>query len=118
MDCNFCGKRIPKGCDTIYVTKKGKALYFCSSKCENNMVKLGRKARKVKWTSEYRKEKEVRLKLLAQKKEKPEQSKKEEPKDSKKEVKETKKAPKETKKKEEPKKKATGKKKTVKKAKK
>jgi large subunit ribosomal protein L24e len=68
MDCNFCSRKIPKGSEVIFVTKKGKALYFCSSKCENNMVKLKRKPRKVKWTVEYRKEKEVRLKLLAQSK--------------------------------------------------
>ncbi|MFC2163014.1 hypothetical protein ACFLRF_04975 [Candidatus Altiarchaeota archaeon] len=66
MDCNFCGKRIAKCTETIYVTKKGKALYFCSSKCENNMVGLKRKPRKTKWTAEYRKEKDARLKLLGQ----------------------------------------------------
>ncbi|MFH1403118.1 MAG: hypothetical protein ABIH11_02485 [Candidatus Altiarchaeota archaeon] len=66
MDCNFCERKIPKGSEVIYVTKKGKALYLCSSKCENNMVKLKRKARKTKWTAEYRREKDARLKLLEQ----------------------------------------------------
>ena len=67
MDCNFCGERIPKGTEYIYVTSKGKALYFCSSKCLKNLVKLNRKPRETKWTQSYREEKEARLKLLAQK---------------------------------------------------
>jgi len=67
MDCNFCGKRIPTGTEYIYVTSKGKALYFCSSKCQKNLIKLNRKPRETKWTQSYREEKEARLKLLAQK---------------------------------------------------
>lgn len=34
----------------MYVKKDGKILYFCSMKCEKNMLKLGRKERKIKWT--------------------------------------------------------------------
>lgn len=49
----------------IYVSKSGKAFYFCSSKCEKNMLKLGRSVRKVRWTKAYREEKKARLKLLA-----------------------------------------------------
>ena len=70
MDCSFCEKTIRKGTEFIFVTKKGKALYFCSSKCHRNLVGLKRKPRKVKWTKAYRVEKEARLKLLASKKEK------------------------------------------------
>ena len=66
MDCNFCGRGIPKGTEYIHVTTKGKAIYVCSSKCLKNMVKLNRKPRDTPWTKEYRIEKEARLKLLGQ----------------------------------------------------
>ena len=62
MDCSFCGHGIPRGTEMIFVTKRGKALYFCSSKCERNMLKLGRKPRETKWTDDYREEKLIRVK--------------------------------------------------------
>jgi len=65
MECSFCGDSIPEGSEVIFVTRKGKALYFCTSKCEKNMIKLGRKPRKVKWTAAYAKEKEARRALGA-----------------------------------------------------
>lgn len=49
MKCSFCGKDIEKGTGKMYVKKDGAVLYFCSGKCEKNMVNLGRKSRKVKW---------------------------------------------------------------------
>jgi large subunit ribosomal protein L24e len=63
MDCNFCGIKIPKGTDYIFVTAKGKALYFCTSKCYKNLVKLDRKIRHTKWTQAYMLEKQSRLKF-------------------------------------------------------
>lgn len=48
----------------MYVTVKGKVFNFCSSKCDKNMLKLGRSNRRVGWTKTYRKEKDARLKLL------------------------------------------------------
>jgi len=76
MDCSFCNAEIEKGTEKIYVTSRGGMLYFCSNKCEKNMLKLRRKARKVKWTKEYRKEKDARLKVLAEKKSDKKQKKK------------------------------------------
>lgn len=64
MECSFCGREIRRGLESIYVTSKGKMLYFCSSKCDKNLLKLGRSRRRTKWTKTYRKEKEARLKLL------------------------------------------------------
>jgi ribosomal protein L24E len=61
MDCSFCEKKISKGTEFIFVTKKGKAMYFCSS----NLVNLERKPRKTKWTKAYKLEKDARLKLLS-----------------------------------------------------
>ena len=54
MKCSFCGVNIEKGTGKIFVRKTGKVLYFCSNKCEKNMIKLGRKPRKIKWTEEAR----------------------------------------------------------------
>ena len=81
MKCSFCGNEIPLEKERIFVDKKGQAHYFCSKKCELNSLKLGRKARKVKWTEDYRKEKAIRMKFRKKveikKKEKPEKKKKE-----------------------------------------
>ena len=53
--CNFCKRTIPKGTGKMYVFKTGKLLNFCSSKCEKNTIKLGRKAVFFKWTGHYEK---------------------------------------------------------------
>ena len=60
MKCTFCGDRIEIGSGKIIVGKTGKLQYFCSSKCEKNMLKLKRKALSTRWTSAARKAKEVR----------------------------------------------------------
>ena len=49
MKCSYCNREIEKGTGTIFVKKDGKALNFCSKKCEKGMLKLKRKPRKVKW---------------------------------------------------------------------
>jgi large subunit ribosomal protein L24e len=56
--CSFCKETIEKGTGKIYVLKTGKILYFCSSKCEKNMLKLKRKPRTTRWTKEYEEVKE------------------------------------------------------------
>lgn len=53
--CSFCGLDIERGTGKIYVKKDGKILNFCSSKCEKNTIKLGRKFLKTKWSSKYKK---------------------------------------------------------------
>ncbi len=53
--CSFCNKAIEPGTGTIFVTKVGKLLYFCSSKCRKNLNKLGRNPVKIKWTGFYKK---------------------------------------------------------------
>ena len=37
----------------MYVRRDGKVFYFCSGKCEKNMLKLKRNPRKLKWTRKY-----------------------------------------------------------------
>lgn len=53
--CSFCGKEVMPGTGIMYVRNDGTVLWFCSSKCRKNMLKLGRDPRKLKWTSKYKK---------------------------------------------------------------
>ena len=43
------------GTGKMYIKKDGKTLWFCTSKCEKNMLKLNRKPRTTKWTGEFQK---------------------------------------------------------------
>ncbi|AAB90471.1 MULTISPECIES: 50S ribosomal protein L24e [Archaeoglobus] len=51
--CSFCGYDIEPGTGKMYVRRDGRVFYFCSGKCEKNMLKLKRKPRKLKWTKHY-----------------------------------------------------------------
>ncbi|MAF89478.1 MAG: hypothetical protein CL963_03525 [Euryarchaeota archaeon] len=71
--CSFCGTEIERGTGKIFVKKEGSLLYFCSNKCEKNLLKLGRNPVKFGWTRKYQKAKgridvaaEVRAKSEAQ----------------------------------------------------
>ncbi len=55
MKCSFCKKEIEPGTGKMFVRNDGKILYFCSSKCEKNMIELGRNPRKVKWVRKLKK---------------------------------------------------------------
>jgi large subunit ribosomal protein L24e len=55
MKCSFCNNEIAKGSGTMYVKISGQLLYFCSSKCEKNLLKLGRIPREHKWTAVHTK---------------------------------------------------------------
>ena len=57
--CSFCQTAIRKGEGKMFVQNTGRFLWFCSRKCEKNMVKLGRDSRNFKWAS---KKKEVKKK--------------------------------------------------------
>ncbi len=46
---------MPLGTGKMFVQKDAKILYFCSSKCEKNMLKLRRKPIKTKWSKRYQK---------------------------------------------------------------
>ncbi len=37
--CSFCHKEIEEGTGKMYVKKDGSIYFFCSSKCEKNMIK-------------------------------------------------------------------------------
>lgn len=47
--CSFCKKDITPGTGVMLVKKDGKTLFFCSSKCERNLLKLKRKPQNQKW---------------------------------------------------------------------
>ncbi|TAL58303.1 MAG: 50S ribosomal protein L24e [Nanoarchaeota archaeon] len=50
MKCSFCNGESTRGTGKYFVRKSGKVLFFCSTKCERNMLKLGRVGREQKWT--------------------------------------------------------------------
>jgi len=59
--CSFCGGEIPPGTGIMYVRSDGSTLWFCSSKCRKNALKLKRDARKLKWTNYYQKEERAKI---------------------------------------------------------
>lgn len=38
VECNFCGKEIPRGTGKLFIQKDGKALRFCASKMSKEYV--------------------------------------------------------------------------------
>jgi len=57
MKCSFCNEEIEKGTGKMFVRNDGKLFYFCSSKCEKNMLKLRRDPKNVKWVTKKKKSK-------------------------------------------------------------
>jgi large subunit ribosomal protein L24e len=49
MKCSFCKEDIEQGTGKMFVKDDGKLFYFCSSKCEKNMLNLRRESKDVKW---------------------------------------------------------------------
>ena len=56
--CNFCDKKIEQGTGKMFIKKEGKILWFCSNKCEKNMLKLKRKPVNIRWTGHHHNEKQ------------------------------------------------------------
>ena len=61
VKCNFCGDDLPLGGGKMYIKKEGAVFYFCSNKCEKNLVVLKRKPVKTRWTEQYNKLKKTML---------------------------------------------------------
>ena len=55
VKCTFCGEVIKPGTGKMFVQKDAKVLYFCSQKCEKNILKLKRKPYNIKWSGRYKK---------------------------------------------------------------
>jgi large subunit ribosomal protein L24e len=51
MKCSFCNENIEQGTGKMFVKNDGKIFYFCSKKCEKNMLKLKREPKNVRWVS-------------------------------------------------------------------
>jgi large subunit ribosomal protein L24e len=64
--CTFCGDEIEPGTGRMYIKKDGVIFNFCSSKCFKNLVILGRVPRRTTWTRFYEREKQVRMKGIAE----------------------------------------------------
>jgi len=47
--CFFCKRKIEPGTGKMFVKRNGTIFYLCSSKCDKNMLGLGRNPLKVKW---------------------------------------------------------------------
>lgn len=56
--CSFCGTTIKPGFGRMHVLNDGTILYFCSSKCFKNALKLKRKPDKVVWVKKLKKKEE------------------------------------------------------------
>lgn len=67
VKCSFCGGEVALGGGKLYAKKDGTAFFFCSTKCEKNLVKLGRKPTKTKWTEAHKKKKEGTMAAKAKK---------------------------------------------------
>ena len=53
VKCTFCGNNILRGTGKMHVKKDAKILYFCSSKCQKNMLKLRRKPITTRWSTRF-----------------------------------------------------------------
>jgi len=56
--CSFCKNEIEPGTGRMYVRKDGTVYFFCSTKCQKNMLKLKRVPRTVRWSKFYVKKKQ------------------------------------------------------------
>lgn len=61
--CSFCGEKLEPGTGKMFVRKDGSILFFDSSKCEKNYLKLKREPRDVLWTKEGREARKARSKV-------------------------------------------------------
>ncbi|MEK6941791.1 MAG: 50S ribosomal protein L24e [archaeon] len=59
VNCSFCGSGIERGTGKIFAKKDGTIFYFCSRKCEKNLLELERSPQKVKWTAAHHKVKAI-----------------------------------------------------------
>src|SRR3972149_5647861 len=48
--CSFWGNGVEPGTGKMFVRRDGTVFFFCSSKCEKNLLDLGRVPRTVRWT--------------------------------------------------------------------
>ncbi len=69
MECTFCKENIKPGTGLIYVKKEGAVFYFCSKKCERNLLNLRRNPAKLKWIKKEEKIKREKEEVIEKKRE-------------------------------------------------
>jgi len=47
--CSFCGADIEPGTGKMFVRDNAQILFFCTNKCQKNMLQLKRNPRRVGW---------------------------------------------------------------------
>ena len=55
--CAFCGNDIEPGTGKMFIRRDGTIHFLCSSKCERNLLNLGRQPRWTRWTKHFRRAK-------------------------------------------------------------
>ncbi len=55
--CSFCGNDVEPGTGKMFIRRDGTIYFFCSSKCERNLLDLGRVPRWTRWTKHFRRAK-------------------------------------------------------------
>ena len=68
-NCSFCGSVIPFGTGKMFVKKDARILYFCSRRCEKNLLWLKRIPRETGFTAAAKVAKKQHLSELAHAKE-------------------------------------------------
>ena len=53
--CTFCGTEIEPATGKMYIKKDATVFFFCSNKCQKNMINLKRVPRRVRWTKRFEK---------------------------------------------------------------
>ncbi|MCE4618975.1 MAG: TRASH domain-containing protein [Desulfurococcales archaeon] len=53
--CDYCGRSIEPGTGIMFVTRRGQVLWFCSSKCYKNFLKLRRRPDRLAWIKKMKK---------------------------------------------------------------
>lgn len=56
MKCSFCNSMLEPGTGVMFIKNDGKVFYFCSKKCERNMIKLKREPKDVRWVTKKKKQ--------------------------------------------------------------
>jgi large subunit ribosomal protein L24e len=53
--CSFCGETVARGTGKLFVKSDGTVFFFCSGKCEANLMKRKHEAVKTRWTNDWAK---------------------------------------------------------------
>ncbi len=63
--CSFCGGNVEPGTGRMFVKRDGSTFFFCRTKCQRNLLDLGRNPRTTRWTVHHLRERGVEAKREA-----------------------------------------------------